>query len=255
MAWMAAAIGGSALLGAAASEAAAEKQLQGTREGIASTERMFNLTNQQQEPWRASGGMALGELNKLMGPSYGSSYLVDPTTGKTVMINNAMKAFSTEDFNKGIDPGYQFRLQQGQDLAKRQGNVGGGLVGGNVMKGLEDYTQQSASQEFMNAFNRSETGKQNVFNRLASIAGLGQTSVGQTTQAGTAAGNTLAALGVAGGNAAAGGYTGAASALTGGANSYANYQMMNQYMNRANPVDTSGFTGSGIGNVDYSLRT
>jgi len=255
MSWVAAAIGGSALLGAASSEAAAQAQLQGTREGIQSTERMFNLTNQQQEPWRATGGMALSELNKLMGPGYSSSYLVDPTTGKTVMINNAMRAFSTEDFNKGIDPGYQFRLQQGQDLAKRQGNVGGGLVGGNVMKGLEDYTQDSASQEFMNAFNRSETGKQNVFNRLASIAGLGQTSVGQTTQAGTAAGNTLAALGVAGGNAAAGGLTGAASALTGGANSYANYSLLNKYMNPATPVDTSGLTGSGVGNVNYSLRT
>lgn len=255
MTWVAAAIGGSAVLGAAASEAAAEKQLQGVREGIQSQERMFNLTNAQQEPWRATGGMALGELSKLMGPAYGSSYLVDPRTGQTVMINNAMKAFSTEDFNKGIDPGYQFRLQQGQDLARRQGNVGGGLVGGNVMKGLEDYTQQSASQEFMNAFNRSETGKTNIFNKLASIAGLGQTAVGQTTQAATAAGNTLASLGVAGGNAAAGGLTGAANAITGGANSYANYQMLNQMMNPATQVNTSGFTGSGIGNVDYSLRT
>lgn len=231
MTWVAAAIGGSSLLGAAASLAGSQAQADATREGIASTERMFNLTNAQQEPWRAAGGMALGEMSKLMGPAYGSSYLVDPTTGKTVMINNAMKAFSTEDFNKGIDPGYQFRLSQGQDLARRQGNVGGGLVGGNVMKGLEDYTQKSASDEFMNAFNRSETGKQNVFNRLASIAGLGQTSVGQTTTAGTNAGNTLAALNVASGNAAAGGATGVANALTGGANSYANYQMLSQMMN------------------------
>jgi len=62
MAWMATAIGGSALLGAAASEAAAEKQLQGTREGIASTERMFNLTNQQQAPYRGAGYTALSEI-------------------------------------------------------------------------------------------------------------------------------------------------------------------------------------------------
>lgn len=255
MSWVAAAIGGSALLGAASSLEAAREQAAATREGIASTERMFNLTNQQQEPWRAAGRTALSEINNLMGGGAGVSYLTDPRTGQTVMINNALKAYSMEDFNKGIDPGYQFRLQQGQDLARRQANVGGGLVGGNVMKGLQDYTQQSASQEFMNAFNRSETGKQNVFNRLASIAGLGQTAVGQTAQAGTAAGNTLAGLAVAGGNAAAGGMTGAANAITGGANSYANYQMLQNMMNQRSPVNTSGFTGSGIGNVDYSLRT
>lgn len=256
MTWVAAAIGGSAVLGAAASEAAAEKQLQGTREGIASTEKMFNIGNQQQAPYRGAGYTALSEIARRTGT--GTNAVYDPLTGAPTLVQGNdffTKPFDMEDFKKGMDPGYQFRLQQGQDLARRQGNVGGGLVGGNVMKGLEDYTQKSASDEFMNTFNRSQTEKTNIYNRLASLAGLGQTSVGQTTAAGTAAGTNLAGLGVAGGNAAAGGLTGAASALTGGANSYANYQMLQGMMGKQTPIDTSGLTGSGVGNVNYSLRT
>lgn len=256
MTWVAAAIGGSAALGALASEAAAEKQLQGVREGIQSQERMFNLTNQQQAPFRGAGYTALSEIAKRTGT--GTNVAYDPLTGAPTLIQGNdyfTSPYTVAEFQKGMDPGYQFRLQQGLDLARRQGNVGGGLVGGNVMKGLEDYTQQSASNEFLNAFNRNQTEKTNIYNRLASLAGLGQTSAGQTAQAATAAGNTLAGLGVAGGNAAAGGLTGVANALTGGANSYANYQMLNQMMNPATQVNTSGFTGSGIGNVDYSLRT
>ena len=256
MTWVAAAIGGSAVLGAAASKEAAELQLAGTREGIASTERMFNLSNTQQAPYRGAGYTALSEIARRTGT--GTNAVYDPLTGAASLVQGNdyfTSPYTVAEFEKGMDPGYQFRLKQGQDIARRQGNVGGGLVGGNVMKGLEDYTQNSASQEFNNAFNRNQTEKTNIYNRLASLAGLGGASVGQTTAAGTAAGNTLAGLGVAGGNAAAGGMTGAASALTGGANSYANYQMLNKYMNPATPVNTSGLTGSGIGNVDYSLRT
>jgi hypothetical protein len=254
MTWVAAAIGGSSILGAAASEAAAEKQLQGVREGIQSTEKMFNTSNQQQAPYRGAGYTALSEIARRTGT--GTNAVYDPLTGAPTLVQGNdffTKPFDMEDFKKGMDPGYQFRLQQGQDLARRQGNVGGGLVGGNVMKGLEDYTQKSASDEFMNTFNRNQTEKTNIYNRLASLAGLGQASVGQTTAAGTETGNTLAKLGVAGGNAAAGGLTGAAGAITGGANSYANYQMLQNMTNPASASSTYTPSGPSFGGANYDV--
>lgn len=128
--------------------------------------------------------------------------------------------YSLDDFQQ--DPGYAFRLKMGQDQAMRQANLAGGAVGGNALASLQDYTQGSASQEFGNAFNRYQTDKTNIFNRLASIAGLGQTSVGQTT---TASGLAGANIGNAYGNAAsaqAAGTVGAANAYGGAIQSMGN---------------------------------
>lgn len=52
-----------------------------------------------------------------------------------------------------VDPGYQFRLEQGQK-AVRQGLAARGLGGGQYDKALADYSQGLASQEFANTTNR-----------------------------------------------------------------------------------------------------
>ncbi len=63
------------------------------------------------------------------------------------------------------DPGYQFRLQQGADLLQNSAAAKGALRTGNTAKGLIDYGQNAASQEYQNVYNRALAGQQNTFNQ------------------------------------------------------------------------------------------
>lgn len=71
------------------------------------------------------------------------------------------------------DPSYQFRFGQGQQALENSAAAGGTLLSGNTLKGLINYGQNAASQEYGNAYNRAlETygvgaqaaGAQNTFN-------------------------------------------------------------------------------------------
>ncbi len=84
------------------------------------------------------------------------------------------------DFNKTptmsdiqIDPGYAFRLQQGQEALERSAAARGGAVSGSALKDLTNYSQGAASQEYQNAFNRYETSTQNRYQNLFGVSNLG----------------------------------------------------------------------------------
>jgi uncharacterized protein YukE len=112
----------------------------------------------------------------------------------------------------------------------RQANLGGGALSGNALTGLQDYTQGQASQEYGNTFNRFQTQRGNIYNTLASIAGLGQTSLGQTGTAGTAAGANIGqAIGNIG-SAQAAGTVGAANAIGGAAQGLGNQYYLSQLL-------------------------
>ena len=53
------------------------------------------------------------------------------------------------------DPGYQFRLQQGQQALENAAAAKGMLRTGGTMKGLLDYNQASASQEYDKSYGRA----------------------------------------------------------------------------------------------------
>lgn len=197
----AAIIGGGATLaagymGSQAAKQAANQQADAARYAAQLQQQQFETTNEQQKPYREAGYSALSDIAGM------KPYL--------------QHQYTAEDFAQGIDPGYQFRLQQGQEAANRMANLGGGLMGGNAMRGLQDYTQGLASQEYGNAFNRYQTQRGNIYNTLASIAGLGQTSLGQTTQAGTQTAQMVGQNIANAGAAQAGGTIGSANALGGG---------------------------------------
>ena len=125
--------------------------------------------------------------------------------------------------------------------------MGGGLISGNALKGQEDYTQGLASQEYGNAFNRFQTQRANIYNTLASIAGLGQTAqTASSTALGNAAtnvGNTIQGLGAA----QAGGQVGVANALTGGIQNAGNSYMLSQLLaNRNQNTGGGGASGGGV---------
>src|SRR5262252_7612134 len=60
------------------------------------------------------------------------------------------------------DPGYQFRLQQGQQAMQAQAAASGLARTGGFAKAMSDYNQNAASQEYQNVYNRAFGEYQNA---------------------------------------------------------------------------------------------
>ena len=90
-----------------------------------------------------------------------------------------------------MDPGYAWRLAEGQKTLERSAAARGGLQGGGTLKALERYAQGAASQEYANAFDRYMRGQEQRRQSLTTLAGLGG-------QAAATAGTTMANLGLRG---------------------------------------------------------
>lgn len=170
-----------------------------------------------------------------------------PQTGNTSTGDPADFGSLAQGFNEQFqaptdvtevnDPGYQFRLKQGQDALERSAAARGGLLTGGTGKALSDYNQNAASAEYGNVYGRAASEyerrynifKQNqndLFNRLSVLSGGGQTTAGQLNSAGLSsasnAGNILLTsagqIGNQLNNAAAArgsGYVGSANAING----------------------------------------
>jgi hypothetical protein len=172
----------------------------------------------------------------------------DPNT-EMGAYGSLMHDFSNEDFVK--DPGYEFRLSEGQKAIERSAAARGNLLSGRAVKEATRYGSDYASSEFGNAFSRFKSNQADRFNRLASIAGVGQQATETTGQmgtnaAGTMGGNLVAgqtnasnAL-MAGANARASGYVGGANAwsdaMSGAAGSFSNALLMNKMFPQAAKV-------------------
>lgn len=216
------------LLGASGAQKAAKTQAAAAREAIAQQQRMFDIQNEQQRPYREAGYSALSDIAGM------KPYLT--------------KQFGQEDFQAGIDPSYNFRLQQGNLATTNLANQAGGLIGGNALQGLTNYGQGAASTEFQNAFNRFQTQRGNIYNTLAGIAGIGQTAQKQTSDlAQNVSGNIgQATIGI--GNAMAGGQIGAANALSGGFQGAGDaYMLSNMLKSRGGAPTNYGITPTNYG--------
>jgi hypothetical protein len=220
------------IFGGQGAEQGAQTQADAMRQSAELQKQMFDIQNQQQAPYREAGYSALSDIGNM------KPYLTHQ--------------FGAQDFQQGIDPGYAFRLQQGQRALQGQQNAAGGLIGGNALAAMQDYTQGQASQEYQNAFNRYQTQRGNIYNSLASIAGLGQTSLGQTGQL---AGQTAQGVGnaIAGAGSALGaGQVAMNNALGGGIQGAGNAYMLSQLLGQRNPLATTPATNSYSGaNLDY----
>jgi hypothetical protein len=209
MTWVAAAIAGSAVIGAYGSRQASKAQERAAREGAAAEERMFNRQVELQQPMIDVRNNMLPELVEA------SRYT----------------PFGMEQFQ--ADPGYGFRLKEGLRALENSAAARGGLLSGNAMRGITRYGQGLASEEFTNAFNRYQTERAARLNPLQSLVGLGQTSANTLGSAAGQYGQTMAQNAAQMGNIRASGYVGQANALTGalgqGLNYYQNQQMMDRY--------------------------
>lgn len=92
------------------------------------------------------------------------------------------------------EPGYQFGLQQGQTALDRKIAAMGGRVSGAALKAASRYNSDYATTRYGQAYDRVNQERQQKLNRLASLAGIGQTAVSQTSQAGQNSTNAITNL-------------------------------------------------------------
>ena len=230
------------LLGSNAATSAANTQAQSAQNALDFQKQQFATTQAQGAAGRSAGYGALNQLGALGSGTYQMYDAQGNPTGTGTGTGFLTKEYTPADFAQGIDPGYQFRLQQGQEATNRMANMGGGLLSGNALKGQEDYTQGLASQEYGNAFNRFQTQRSNIYNTLAGIAGLGQnaynTSANAATTGANSIGNTIQGIG----QAQASGTVGSANALMGGLQNAGNQYTLSQLLANKNQ------TPNGYGN-------
>jgi hypothetical protein len=155
---------------------AADTQAASTASGIAEQRRQYDLTRGDYTPYREAGTRALGGLESEMNR---------PVTAADAMA----------------EPGYQFGLQQGQQALDRKAAAAGGRVSGAALKAASEYGTNYATTGYNAAYQR----RQDRLNRLAALAGIGQSATGSSAAAGaTAAGNISGLIGSQGNAAAAG---------------------------------------------------
>jgi hypothetical protein len=98
-----------------------------------------------------------------------------------------LKAFSNEDFVK--DPGYEFRMAEGEKGLQRQLSKMGSFNSGAALKAIDRYNQDYASNEFTNAFNRDAANKARTFSFLSGASGQGLQAAGTGANINTNAAN------------------------------------------------------------------
>ena len=218
-----------AAIGYAASKYAANTQANAANNAANAQMSQYQQTRADMAPWRQAGATALGQLGEL-----------------TANGGDLNRNFTMADFQ--ADPGYAFRMQQGNQAIQGSAAARGGLLSGGVLKDMAGYSQGLASQEYGNAFGRFETQNNDRYNRLASLAGLGQQATTATGQFGANAAANYGNYLTQGANATAAGYIGGANALNSGVNNWMGYQYLNG-MNGGNGFNPSAYAGQQEGMI------
>ena len=153
--------------------------------------------------------------------------------------------FGMQDFQQ--DPGYAFRLAEGQKALDRQAAARGGLISGGALKAATRYGQEMGSQEYQNAFNRYQTSRANQLQPLGNLMASGQSAAsnmgsaaGQYGAAGanllTGAGQAIGAGQYGAGQSIAAGQLGVGNTINNALGTIGSAYQTNQLLNRFYPV-------------------
>ena len=242
MTWVATAIAGSAVLGYLGTQSASNAQSNAANQANALQQSNFNTIQANNAPWLNNGTSASNRMSDLMGLSGNSG---------AQGYGSLSQPFSMANFQS--DPGYQFRLAQGQQALQRSAAAKGTLVGGGFMNKLNDYTQGLASQDYQQAYSNYNNDQNTLYSRLSGISGSGQASANQMAQAGTnnasTQGNNLMGAANASGAATMAGVNGVQGAINNGMNAWMtgnNGNMWNSMnaMNSTNAPNIGGMPDS-----------
>jgi len=176
---------------------ASSTQAKSSADAIAEQRRQYDISRQDAQriydtsradfaPYRAAGVNALSQLQ---------SGISTPTTAADVMA----------------DPGYQFGLDQGQQAIDRKIAAMGGRVSGAAIKVAGRFGTNYATTGYTAADQR----RNDRLNRLAALAGIGQTATGSSAAAGSAMAGANQAAGINAANNISGLMTGQGNATAG----------------------------------------
>lgn len=210
---------GGAYAGAKAQQRAADRATDEQR-------RQFERQIELQEPFRQAGVNALPEL----------------------IAASRYTPFSMEQFQQ--DPGYAFRMREGLKALDRTAAARGGLLGGNQLRGITQFGQDLASQEYTNAFNRYQSERAARLNPLQSLAGMGQSNAATMAQQAGQFGQSMAENALMRGNMRASGYAGIANAATSGISGYLNREQNREMMELYGPRGGYGAPDVGLMEMD-----
>ena len=248
-------IGAYATMSAADAQASAAKEAANTSAGaqVYATniqKQMFDKQIELQKPWQEAGTGAVNRLAAGLAP--GGEFATK---------------FSQTNWQQ--DPGYAFRLAEGNKALNQSAAARGGLISGNALKAAQRYGQEMGSQEYNNAFTRYYREREAMLNPLQSLAGVGQSSAQSLSSAAGQTGANISNLAMtnaanqgnalmAQGNARASAYTGLGSSagqtLGGIGNYLRNYNSGGNWVNQYDSTGAmpyAGGQGSVQGNSDY----
>lgn len=231
--------GGSAVIGALGSVIGGHEQAQG-QEAAANTQRyMFDTIQANEKPYMDAGASATSLLSELLGTA--------PGTGKggTAGSTGLADGYLTQTFNPTQDqlnnyPGYKFALQTGGQAVRNADTPGVGALSGAALKDLMNFNVGTANQYYGQYFNQFQTQQNNIFNRLSTIAGLGQNAAGNLGNNGAQLGT-----GIAQAQAAAAGSQ--AAATTGAFNSIGNGLQLSALLSSNGGGTNSSSLGTAMG--------
>lgn len=203
--------GGTSLLGgllsSGAASDAASTQAAAADKAAAAARAQYEQTRTDLAPYRGYGTQAGNDLMARL-PSLSSPF--NPTMA-----------------DLEATPGYKFTLDQGQKAVQNAASAKGLGVSGAASKGAADYAAGLASKTYGDMFNIDQTNKNNAFNKLLAVTGVGQNAANQTGGYGATAtqnANNFATTGAAAtGAGMVGGTNALTSGLTGAANQYGQY--------------------------------
>ena len=125
---------------------AADRQWLAAEKGIERFENYMGQAGFETQEWRESGRWAISDLTSKMKSGYFSATLPDLPE---------WQGFTADDMEE--DPGYRFRLEQGEEALLRGANRGVGVDSGSTRKALLEFGQKMGSQEFGRARERALT--------------------------------------------------------------------------------------------------
>lgn len=253
------AAGNAASTQANAAEQAQQLEYQQEQQALGFQENVYGQNQANEAPFLQSGEGGLANLDYLLGiappttqgASSGSNGAFTGTNGGTTgstnlssMVNPSLGAFGSLNaaYPGGpfqaptaaqalASPGEQAQLQLGEQALQQSAAAQGNLLTGGTAQGLNAYAQNLASTNYQNTYNNAyntyATGynqyqqqQANTYNRLAGLAGMGQTAANTIGTLGQTAANNVGNI-----------------ALTGGA-------QQAQQINNAGAANASGIIGS-----------
>lgn len=237
--------GGAAIIGAGSSIISGNKAAKAQKQAAelsAQTERyMYDTTRSDFAPYRQVGQGALYKLADMYGvsrpmdspasPAGGSASGGQPINignfggmfGNVSIPGNAAGTSSTQQkMTPGYEgfqasPGYEFRQSEALKAIERSAAARGALRSGGTMKAITRYADNIASSEY-----------ENYANRLAALAGVGQSATGSTAAAGAQAASGIANAYTNAGNARASSYLNTGNAINEGVSNLAGAYLYQQ---------------------------